>query len=89
MVVDENKPIMLLCLYFDADVFFIHGLFKSRTSTIREFLKAIRVAEKFMGENVFGKFPVISFTTKNTIKKFLLKNKFKREEITMLVRGIQ
>jgi hypothetical protein len=89
MVCDENKPISLVCIYYDANVFFIHGLYKSRDSSAREFLKSVKFVEKYLTENVSPKISVVTLTNKRALKNIFIKNNFKSEEITLLFRGIQ
>lgn len=89
MVLDDKKPLALVCLYHDAGIIFIHGLFKAKNASTREFFKAVKFAEKYINENTEGKFSVIAFTQKRALKNVFLKNNFKVEETTLLFRGVQ
>jgi hypothetical protein len=89
MVCDEQKPLALVCLYHDAEVIFIHGLFKAKMTKTPEFFRAVKFAEKYIGEHTAGKFSVIAFTKTRALKKVFTKNNFNTEETTLLFKGNQ
>ena len=89
MVATDKKVISIMCIYYDAGIAFIHGLFKSDFATEFEFRRSIIVLEKFIRDSLAGKIPVICFSNTEPLKKLFVRNKFNEEKISMLVREIQ
>lgn len=89
IVTDEKKPIALLCIYKDANVAFLHGLFKSKFATPRELGQAVKFAEKYLMESLAKSYTVVVFTEKKWLKRVLEKNNFKGEEIQLYSRMSQ
>lgn len=87
LICDDKKPILILCMYYDAEVVFIHGMYRAKDTTSKEYLKASIIAEQYIGEKLLNKVSFVAFTKVRAFKKLLLKNNFKSEEITMLVRA--
>lgn len=88
MVCSETKAISLICIYYDAGMIFIHGLFKSKFCTDYEFKKSIIVLENFIKNSLVGKIPVICYSNTHSLKKLFIRNKFNEETISMLVREV-
>jgi hypothetical protein len=88
IVSENNLPIALQCYYYDSDIIFIHGLFKSSVSTKKDFVKAVKFIEKFTRANFDKKYSMISFTDKNIIGRSLLNNGFTREQTHLYMKVV-
>lgn len=83
IICDEKKPIVLVCAYHDAGIVFLHGLYRSKFSAVRDTAKAIRFAEKYLYESLKDNYSILCFTEKSWLKKMLEKKNFKGENITL------
>lgn len=84
MVLDDTKPISLVLIYHDAGMIFIHGLFKARSVTNREFFKSIKVIEAYIKNNLPQDFGVVTFTKLNCLKNIFKKVNAKSETVNMI-----
>lgn len=88
IVLKYKKPILLVCVYHDSNILFIHGLFKSKKSTNKDFLHGVKHVGKFIDEVTREKLSIVTFTNTRVFKKVFEGFNFKKEEIAMLTRNI-
>lgn len=88
MAATDKKAVSILCIYYDAGVCFIHGLFRSKFASDIEFQKSIVLFEKFISKTLAESFPIVCYSKNDPIKKLFKRNKFKEENISMLVREL-
>lgn len=82
-----KKPIALFCVYHDAGVLFLHGIFLAKNTSKVEVTKAIKLFEKFLILHAV-RFSIVALSNTPIIKKILVRNKFKTEAISMMSRSV-
>lgn len=87
IVISKHIPILLVCVYHDSKILFIHGLFKSKKASNKEFLNAVKFVGKFINETTSKQYGIVAFTNTRVFKKVFEGFNFKKENITMLSRS--
>lgn len=86
LVKNNEKSILLVCVYHDSGLLFIHGLFKSKLCTNKDFLRAVKLVGDYINGATNGKYSIVTFTTHRVYKKVFEGFNFKKQEISLLSR---
>lgn len=79
MIFDGEKPLALLCIYFEAGVAFVHGLHRPKNCSIREFAKSFDLIEKTLVD-ASKKVSLIFFTSLKSLQRKLKKHEMTEEK---------
>lgn len=78
MIFDDDKPLSLLCIYYEAEVAFVHGLYRPKNCSLREFSKSFDLIEKTLAD-ASKNVSLIFFTNLKSLQRRLLKHGLKQE----------